>query len=89
VVPALVVPKAEYGAEIFDAFEAVRWKIAIKRTQSILERLKPTFDIIALATAYHNMLQPKSSCRSIVPGATVGDDDWLPITIVKATLQES
>jgi len=89
VVPALVVPKAEHRAEIFDAFEVVRWKIAIERTQSILERLKPSLDIIALATAHHNVLQPKSSCRPIVPWATVGDDNWLPITIVEATFQES
>jgi hypothetical protein len=76
-----LVKEAECVAQILDAFDIVGWKIAVKCAQFVFESLEPSFDIVALPAAHHNVLQFESPCRPSIPWTTVGGDDGLPFTV--------
>jgi len=87
--PVAVVKKPKCPAEILYTLEVARWEVAVKRAQPILERLEPALDVVALSAAHHDVLQSKPPRRPSVPGTTIGDDNWLPLAVAKAALEES
>jgi hypothetical protein len=86
---ASVVPKAKRRAEIFDGHDITCREITIESSQAILERFEPSLDVISLATAYHNVLKPKSLGWPPIPRTTVGSDDRLAFAITKRSPQKS
>jgi len=88
VLSAPVVPKAENYGEILDRLQTLGREVAVKNPQSILEGFEPSFDIIALPTAHHDVLEPEPPRRPTIPWATVSGDDRLSLAVAEAVLQK-
>ena len=65
---AVVVQKAEYRAEVFDAIEALSREIAVEISQSVLKNLEPSFDVVALTSRDDHIFESEPSGRPSVQG---------------------
>ena len=88
-VPAVVVPEAECGTEVFNCFQTVGREVPVEGIHLLLEGLVPSFDVIPLVPAKHDMAEPEPSGRPKVPGATVGGDGRLALTVPETSSEEA